>query len=363
VLLGNGNGTFTVLKSISIPGANETVEVADFNGDGKPDLVIGGFYQNTQVYLGNGDGTFTLKSSLGNAQGAFRIGIGDFNHDGIPDMLLAEPFNDQLQVLIGDGTGNFSVSTVSTSQKMEPLYVAVADFNGDGNVDAAIWGYNTFNAGVPELLLFSGDGAGGFTLTNTTPAPTVQPQGIVSADFNKDGKADLALLTYGGSGPAFALLSYGGTATVAILLGNGNGSFTSGATYATGDSSSQIVTSDINLDGNIDLVVANPGSGTVTFLLGTGSGTFTSGSTFLTASVQADSLAVADFNNDGKPDVISPSGSGATAEVWLNCISTAASATLSNVVVTGTTSQNMDAKFGGNTDYSASTSNTISLAP
>src|SRR5262249_36715460 len=164
--------------------------------------------------------------------------------------------------------------------------VAVGDFNGDGKLDMAV--PNSTDRDVSILL---GNGDGTFTPVGTYTIDTGiggnSPRFVVAADFNEDGKQDLAV-TDSANG------------LVAILLGNGDGSFQAPVTYGVGTGPNGMSVGDFNRDGHLDLAVANSGSGDVTILLGNGNGAFPGGTSFA-AGTNPFSVAVGDFNGDGAP--------------------------------------------------------------
>ena len=178
-----------------------------------------------------------------------------------------------------------------------PHSVAVGDFNNDGNLDLAI-----ANAGTNNVAVLLGNGTGGFTPASGSPFTVgSNPVSVAVGDFNGDGKLDLAVANLSGS-------------NVTVLLGNGAGGFSAayGSPFSTGGNPAFVAVGDFNGDGKLDLAIANSGSGTVTVLLGDGMGGFTAapGSPF-TAGSNPVSLAVGDFNGDGRPDLaIANAGSG-----------------------------------------------------
>ena len=292
VLLGNGSGGFTTPGATFAVGLDPwSVAVGDFNGDGKPDLAVANAGSNdVTVLLGNGSGGFTVASGSPFAVGYYplSVAVGDFNGDGKPDLAVVNRVSDNVTVLLGDGSGGFTaVSSGALFPGFYPLSVAVGDFNGDGKPDLAV---AQFEGDTVTVLL--GNGSGGFTLASGSTFAGANFTSVAVGDFNGDGKPDLAVANWD---------DY-----VTVLLGNGSGGFTaaSGSPFAAGSRSSSVAVGDFNGDGKPDLAVANRGSDNVTVLLGDGSGGFTaaSGSPFAAGSGSF-SVAVGDFNGDGRPDL------------------------------------------------------------
>jgi len=302
VLLGHGDGTFTQasgspISMVSPNGATDpgpsAVVVGDFNNDGRLDFAVADFeygFNNVPVLMGNGDGTFTASTAPGNTNGltSCALAAADFNSDGGLDLAVGNDIYGRLDILLGYGAGAFSEAANS------PMYlsvigqcsVTVGDLNGDGKLDLAI-----ATQGTNSVTILLGNGDGTFTPA-TGPAPAVgkQPQAIVAADFNGDGKLDLAIANAADN-------------TVTILLGNGDGTFTqaSGSPIAVGTAPYAIVAADFRANGKLDLAIANSGSNNVTLLLGNGDGTFAQApaSPFPVGKVPY-SLVVGDFNSSGR---------------------------------------------------------------
>ena len=172
--------------------------------------------------------------------------------------------------------------------------VAVGDFNGDGKPDLAVTSY-----GANTVSILLGDGTGHFTLASS-PGTGTWPNSVAVGDFNGDGKLDLAVTNYGGD-------CCNSPGTVSILLGDGTGHFTLASSPAVGDNANSVAVGDFNGDGKLDLAVASIGSTTLSILLGDGTGNFT-----LTSSppVSAWFVAMGDFNGDGKLDLATAPGNG-----------------------------------------------------
>lgn len=251
----------------------------DFNGDGKLDLAADSSTLETiSILLGDGTGNFSLASSTFPIFG-LSMAVGDFNLDGKLDLAVATNPN-TISVLLGDGSGNLTL--VSSPPTGSGVWAVVAgDFNGDGKLDLAATNYT--DATVSVLL---GDGTGNFSLASS-PNTGSYPGGLAVGDLNGDGKLDLAVVNLGGG--------------VSILFGDGMGNFTLASSAPTETSPRAIVVGDFNADGNLDLAVSNYLSYSVSILLGDGAGHFTASS--VPIGVEAYSLALGDFNGDSNLDV------------------------------------------------------------
>ncbi len=294
VYLGKGDGTFSNTHSYQSLGGGGGLAVADFNLDGKLDIAAG------NLLLGNGDGTF--KGVSGVALSLPQYGppatvVGDFNKDGAPDVaVLSANSTKNLYILINDGTGALNLANTYTLQ--EPGYgIAAADLNGDGNLDLVVVSADPINWSYSVLL---GNGDGSFQ------PPVFYPQNvfgetpaIVIADFNNDHKPDFAV-TAGNS--------------AAVLLGKGDGTFGAPAYFFDGggdEGGGSIVSADLNGDGKQDIAAAGPGSAGLAILLGNGDGTFQAATFPFTTPFSG--LLTADVNGDGKADLVSTFG----AQVYL----------------------------------------------
>ncbi|HEX4138655.1 MAG TPA: FG-GAP-like repeat-containing protein [Bryobacteraceae bacterium] len=301
VALGNGDGTFQ--PQIRVGGGcgwPPPVAVADFNGDGKPDIAAGMSCDGSvSIFLGNGDGTFRASSSYATGGNPPFMAVGDFNGDGNPDLALADEcyaLCNKLatSILLGNGDGTFRFgSNYSLTGS-----VSIADFNGDGKPDLiAGGGIISASAGATPGSVFLGNGDGTFQaplqwgpIANSCFAfcgIDVAPTLISTGDFNGDGKADLVLTNSSGN-------------TVAVLLGNGDGTFRPPAMYTIGSNPQAVTISDFNGDGRADLAVGS--SNGVRILYGNGDGTFGIGPNYQ-AAIGANFMTVGAFNGSGLPDL------------------------------------------------------------
>ena len=350
VLLGNGDGTFTAAPSPSndLPGA---IAVGDFNGDGIPDLAVAPVLDegNSEVLLGNGDGTFSIANgSLGIGSGVATsnsIAAADFNGDGKLDIVEAcaslgdQPCN-LLLIQSGNGDGTFIEFSSVPLSFLGSQSMAVGDFNGDGQPDVAVT-----NSGTNGVNVFLNNG-GGLSAVSAIPPTGTGPTSIAAADFNGDGKLDLAVANYGSD-------------NVTILLGNGDGTFTAAASPATGTAPNSVAVADFNGDGVPDLAVANAGSSNVTILLGNGDGTFTAAAG-PAADTGSTSVVLADFNGDGKEDLV-VANSGDSSATALLAETALTIATVNNISPVGAGIHLVKAIYSGDANYGGSTSAAVSL--
>jgi dienelactone hydrolase len=264
------------------------VSVADFNGDSKLDLAVAECTtsNNIGVLLGNGDGTF--QASLNHPVGMCpaSLAVGDFNGDGKLDLAVANIDSDSLSILLGNGDGTFQAA-VNYSVPAGPSSVIVGDFNRDGKLDLAVALFKVNGtASGTEVAVLLGNGDGTFQ-TPLSYSAGQAPISVAAGDFNGDGKLDLAVANNGGT-------------NVSVLLGNGDGTFQTAVSYATGSVPRFLAVGDLNGDGKLDLAVAN--SNGISVLLGNGDGTFQTAMNYGAGS-NPTSVALADLNADGKLDL------------------------------------------------------------
>jgi hypothetical protein len=326
--LPSGTGNYSVLGVLDYVVPNPTTGITNpqltiYSGQG-----AGLFQTSTPYELTNSDITGTYP-------GIDAVGVGDFNHDGILDVVIHglntsdSNYGYEYYVLPGEAGAVFNPAnsvlspdtsgiTCDCSNPIEA--VAVDDFNGDGYADIAYTATQYGSDGTSGLtgvaINAGAAGAGSFTTFVTLPAITpavsgeaFESTGIASGHFTSSGRPDIAVL---------GTSSTSTTGYVAVYLNqgvvNGTLSFAAPVLFTVGDQPSSIATADFRANGMTDVVVTNlvPGtqSGSVQVLFGDGKGNLTSSSTVAITQELA-SVSVADFNNDGYPDILAVSYSGA----------------------------------------------------
>jgi hypothetical protein len=336
VLLGRGDGTFRPVVTYDSGGSLAySVAVADVNGDGKPDLLVAncgpigintcGFGNGVMgVLLGNGDGTFQpVVTYASGGIGAVSVAVADVNGDGKPDLLVANECGTSsnclpgsVGLLLGNGDGTFQAATAfEVGSAIDSI--AVADVNGDGKQDLLVGGGGeNNNVGV---LLGNGDGTFQPVVTYSSGGNTALS--VAVADVNGDGKPDLLV---GNQCDESINCAHG---LVGVLLGKGDGTFQSAVSYDAGGTGAwSVAVADVNGDGKPDLVIAIAFYNTVAVLLGNGDGTFQAAMTYGSGGILPRSVAVADLNGDEKPDIAVSNFCGDT----INCLPSRVGVLLNN---------------------------------
>ena len=358
VLLGNGNGTFQAAQNFTTGSRPHSVAVADVNGDGKADLLAADFKgSSVSVLLGNGNGTFQAAQNVTTGMYPKSVAVTDINGDGRPDLIVPVLYN-QLNVLLSNGDGTFQTSQ-SFSTGLGPNFVAVADLNGDGRPDlVSANGYGnsvsvllaeaTFKGPVynidhtdPALVSISRTTPSAaltdatsvvYTVTFSEPITGVDPTDFQVVKTGTVGTTLTQVTPVSGSVYTVSVSGITGSGSLGLnLVDNGSildlagnplvqsnaiAMFGSSVNFRAGGNPKSVAVADVNGDGKPDLIVANYGSNTVSVLLGNGNGTFQGAHNFSTGT-QPISVAVADVNGDGKPDILVSNDLSYTVSVLL----------------------------------------------
>jgi uncharacterized protein (TIGR03437 family) len=282
----------------------------DVNGDGITDVVVipqeGAF---ATVLLGDGTGKFPTRIDTAitpNPDGAYaRVALGDFNGDGHLDLVISSTFN-IVQIMIGDGMGHFTAGAQLSEGR--PGYggggLVVTDLNRDGKLDVVDADSN--GSGV-TVYLGQGNGtlAAGVRYDPGGSCGTSVRQGVAIGDFNNDGIPDVAMACGGVSGPSPFGPGQTTSGQIALFLGNGDGTLATAIVTAIPYFPYEILAADLNLDGNLDLVLFDEDGTTnhVHILLGTGTGRFPTPVAVAT-NINYQYVGVSDVNGDGIPDIL-----------------------------------------------------------
>jgi Calx-beta domain/FG-GAP-like repeat len=303
VAIGNGAGGFSppTLFNLEAGGSVDSVAVGDVDGDSKVDVIVASISLGVTIFKGDGAGnlsrgrTYVAKSNPSN------ISLSDFDGDGKQDIAAAGPSGATISfsILLNTGSATFgapqAVATIpGVTFGVSATDVAIGDFNGDNHLDIAV--SHSSQAGVAaRIAILLNDGSGGFTRpTPISYFPATSLHRVVTADFNEDGKVDIAVA---------GTLGFPFMHMVSISLGNGDGTFAAPVNISgVGGDPYDLAVAEFNNDGNLDIVVVS-GSQSYTVLLGNGSGGFTFGSS-QSAGTRFDRVAVGDFNGDSSQDLV-----------------------------------------------------------
>ena len=197
IALGNGDGTFQPPATYTVGANPSSMLMADFNGDGNPDIAVPSVdNQNNgivSIVLGNGDGTFRPAIYLPTASTSTSMAVADFNGDGKADLVSTSTGDftrPGVSVLIGNGDGTFQAPLITPFIQLSfnsPSPMVVGDFNGDGKPDLVVLGFSS-------LFIMPGNGDGTFQTPLSLNTGAFSFFSSISAgDFNSDGKTDLAV--------------------------------------------------------------------------------------------------------------------------------------------------------------------------
>jgi len=304
VLLGNGSGNFQMPRTFTLPRANN-LSLADFNSDGNTDLLITqGNLSDIALLPGDGAGNFGPLKRVPSGRNATTVLAGDFNHDGKADYITANGDSNTVSVVLGKGNGTFiDIGPAVPTNGAVSTQIIAADFNNDGISDLAQVNTGVVGSLGNTISVLLGKTGGGYQAARTFNVGT-QPAGLAAVDFNHDGRLDLVVADFGD--PINAI-----DGDIALLLGNGDGSFQAPRQFVAGPGAPiSVAVADFNGDGNPDAVVAQFSTArapaAVSLLSGNGNNSFGQPQNIALFSLpgsQALQVIAADFNHDGKRDI------------------------------------------------------------
>jgi hypothetical protein len=295
ILRGRRNGSFGSPRSFPVPNP-VALAVGDFDGDHNPDLAViesGGTGNGTLgIYLNNGDGTFRNSASYPLGAESISLVVADFDGDGRPDIAVTNRVygaEGSVMVFLGKGNGKFAKPT-TYNVSGGPFSIVAGDLNGDHHPDLVVTQFDG-----QSVAVFMNTGHGKFKFTNTYPANFGGPRGPALADLRHNGILDLVVSAADG------IDVYPGN-------GDGTfGTSTSYSTDGIGQGPNDAVVADFNRDGNLDIATvlsaAPPGAA---LLYGNGDGTFQAPIPIKFGDLGeqlGEALIAADFNHDGAPDL------------------------------------------------------------
>jgi hypothetical protein len=325
VALGAGDGTFGPAAYPSTLGGH--FEIADVNGDGNPDILVG-----TAVLLGNGSGGFASGQSLTLPM----LAVGDLNGDGHPDVVMGDTAS--VVIARGDGAGHFAVSQRLGTGPL-PYEAHVADLDLDGHPELVVLSQCGATAQVFE------NGPTGFLIPPTYPVGA-GPVALASLDANHDGIPDLAVGSRG-------------TGLVSLLIGTGGGTFVSGGNTGSAAGISDLCVVDLRGDGQLEIVVACDSANVISVIPVLAGGVLGS-RTDLAAGLAPVRLGTGDIDHDGRTDVLAVNqGDNSITIVGADAHGTLSSRTISGFGVAGDKNSSLtvaDWSADGNLDLAIGTS-------
>ena len=329
-MLGKGDGSFTVKQVVLEPFviAYPAAAVGDINEDGCPDIVVLDTLAHVITFSGNCDGTVTRQAQYTVGDTAVTVALQDVNKDGHLDVVTGGFLGGDLEVganagnllsiLLGDGKGNFGVAAVYRGDE-SLVALAFADLNGDGFPDVV-----SANEDSDTLTVFLNDEQGGFGAPNGyavgygVGAVNSPISWLVQADLNGDGKKDLVLMEL-----PTQLSQTGENLQLVTLINQGTGKFAPRIEYPVAPSAVYSMQGDFALGdfhntGHPDFVAIGSFAGPpfLSFLPNQGDGTF--GNAVLSNPPAAQgSMAIGDFNHDGKLDFVTIGAAGTATALTL----------------------------------------------
>ena len=315
------SGSFSAKVDFTTGSGPLSVAIGDIDGDGKPDLVVANFNDNTVSVFRNTSSSGSITSSsfaakvdfaTGSGSGPYWVAIGDIDGDGKPDLAVANQSSNTVSVLrntssTGSITSSSFAANVDFATGSAPVSVVIGDIDGDGKPDLAVVNSSSYNVSVLRNTSNSGSISSSSFATNVDFATGSVPISVAIGDIDGDGKPDLAVANFNGGISVLRNTSSSGSIT--------SSSFSAKVDFTTGFTPFSVAIGDIDGDGKPDLAVVNNGSNTVSIYRNTSSSGSIASSSFaakvdFATGSSPRSVAIGDIDGDGKPDLAIANSSG-----------------------------------------------------
>ncbi len=336
---GATTASFAAQRTFATGSAPRSVTAADVNGDGLPDIIVDDYGSSSVAVLlnttvpGAALPTFAAQQEFATGSTPSSLVTADLNGDGRPDVIVANYGSGTVSVLLNTTAPGATTASFATQRTFAtgngPRSVAVVDLNGDGVPDLIVANYNSFDLSVLQNTTVPGSATATFAPQQTFLAGN-GPFSVAAADLNGDGRADIIVANY--TSDTVGVLLNTTSHVEASSVGVPTPVFTAVAPVDVNNAPSSVTVADINGDGKPDIILVNSVLDTVSVLLNTTAPgasfpSFAAPQTFQTGSFPL-SVAVADLNGDGLPDLIVGNEVDGTVSVLMNT-SAAGATTLS----------------------------------
>ncbi len=263
IWLGKAGDGFVDISSLAVEefSAKPRILAADVNADGNPDLIVtthhvdgGGIgHDSVSVFLGDGSGSFSEAVASGSFGAIDSIAAADFNGDGRIDLVVIDSANNSVDLLLGNGTGGFTASggTACVPAPFSCSGITAGDFNGDGKPDFAVTNSDDSKSYSINVEVFLGNGHGSFTVKLNSAGTLPFPSLTTIGDIDSDGVPDVVALNLDPTTQQ--------AKSIAVLRGDGAGGFGRAVNYAVSayiiPNPANLTLADLDSDGKMDLII------------------------------------------------------------------------------------------------------------